>query len=394
MKHRIILILCALLAAVFVAAQTDVYAGLGGLKDKVKKKAEKKAEEKAEKAIEGEGDSGEGESSGDATTGEGGGGGGESVRPGEGVWANYDFVPGDNVIFFEDFSKTGVGDFPARLDFKNGNMEVVQWKNRNWLRATNDAEFEIPLPDNLPQKFTFEFDYYGPSAQNTVEIRDGSDNQETNHYLNFFWYQDCGIKKQGNWVANTQLPARAKEKIAFCRIMGDGNYLKVYVNDVRVANVPKSTFGRSSSIPVKIWASEDSPTMIGNIRIAQGGKQIMYEQLMADGKVVTQGILFASGSDEIKPESTPTLKDIGTMLKEHEELKISIEGHTDNVGEDAMNQSLSEKRAAAVKAFLMEKYGIAADRLQSKGLGETKPVAGNDTPEGRQNNRRVELVKL
>jgi outer membrane protein OmpA-like peptidoglycan-associated protein len=109
--------------------------------------------------------------------------------------------------------------------------------------------------------------------------------------------------------------------------------------------------------------------------------------------VATQGILFDTGSDHIRPESTPTLKEIGQILKDHPELKLRIEGHTDDVGDDAANLSLSEKRANAVRAYLVG-HGAEEARLQTKGLGETKPVTPNATPEGRQNNRRVELVKI
>ena len=82
------------------------------------------------------------------------------------------------------------------------------------------------------------------------------------------------------------------------------------------------------------------------------------------------------------------------MLKAHADLKLMIEGHTDNVGAAAANQTLSEQRAAAVKQFLVSTYGIDAARLQTKGYGSSKPISPNTTPEGRQNNRRVELVKL
>jgi outer membrane protein OmpA-like peptidoglycan-associated protein len=81
------------------------------------------------------------------------------------------------------------------------------------------------------------------------------------------------------------------------------------------------------------------------------------------------------------------------MLREHAELKLAIEGHTDNVGDATANQGLSEKRAAAVKAFLVAQ-GIDESRLKSAGFGASKPVASNDTPEGKQQNRRVELVKM
>ncbi len=393
---KLVSFLCVLVCAFLLTSSAPSLAGIGGsLKNKVTKKVEKKAEEKAEKAVEGSPESesantGEASSTGSAESG----GGGEGMRPGEGVWANYDFKSGDRVVYFEDFSTTGVGDFPQRLDFKKGNMEVVEWKGQRWLRANNGSEFEIPLPENLPQRFTLEFDFFGPGSQPCISIFDGTDNQADDDQLTWFWYTNCGVGRRGSFSASTEMTARSKEKIAYCRAMSDGKYVKVYCNDVRCANVPNSSFGRSNSLPVQIWADEKQPVMITNLRIAAGGKQIMYDQLIADGKYVTQGILFASGSDEIRAESTPTLKEIGTMLKDHADLKVSIEGHTDNVGEDAANQDLSKRRAASVKAYLMEKYSIEESRLQSQGFGETKPVASNDTPEGRQNNRRVELIKL
>lgn len=392
--------LCVLVCALLLMSTAPASAGIGGaLKNKVKKKVEKKADEKTDDAIDKAVDNtaGDGQSeSSDAGSGGGAasGGGGEGMKPGEGVWLNYDFIPGDRVVYFEDFSKSPVGDFPQRLQFIKGNMEVAEWRGQKWLRAADDADIEIPLSEALPQRFTLEFDFYGPSSANTIEIKDGSDLQDQHDWLRFFWYLGCGVYGPKGEVAQSDVPQRAKEKIAHCRVMGDGKYIKVYINETRVANVPSSSFARSASLPVHIWASEANPTMITNIRIAAGGKKIMYDQLMAEGKVVTQGILFSSGSDEIRAESTPTLKEIGTMLKEHPELRVSIEGHTDNVGEEAANQDLSKRRAASVKAYLMEKYSIEEARLQSQGFGETKPVDSNDTPEGRQNNRRVELIKL
>ena len=81
------------------------------------------------------------------------------------------------------------------------------------------------------------------------------------------------------------------------------------------------------------------------------------------------------------------------MMKEHEDLKLSIEGHTDSDGEKARNQELSEKRAAAVKDALVER-GIESSRLKTKGYGESKPVDSNSTPEGKANNRSVEFIKI
>jgi outer membrane protein OmpA-like peptidoglycan-associated protein len=133
--------------------------------------------------------------------------------------------------------------------------------------------------------------------------------------------------------------------------------------------------------------------MIGPVRIAAGGRDL-YDALSRDGRVATHGILFATNSDVIRPESTPTLKEIGDMLAAHPELRLAIEGHTDSDGDDTYNQDLSERRAAAVKAYLVASHGVDAGRLQTAGFGESKPAADNGTPEGKQQNRRVELVRL
>jgi outer membrane protein OmpA-like peptidoglycan-associated protein len=75
-------------------------------------------------------------------------------------------------------------------------------------------------------------------------------------------------------------------------------------------------------------------------------------------------------------------------------VKVRIEGHTDSTGDPARNLDLSKRRAEAVKKALVSQFGIAADRLTSEGFGDTKPIAPNDTPKGRAENRRVEFVKL
>jgi OmpA-OmpF porin, OOP family len=178
------------------------------------------------------------------------------------------------------------------------------------------------------------------------------------------------------------------------RVLGDGQYIKVYLDEKRLANVPNANFERSKVLSLIVDArSEDNPAHIGRIRVAESRKSI-YDDLVAAGHVATQGLLFDTGSDQLRPESTPTLKKIAAMLEQHPELRIRIERHTDNVGGKDANRALSAKRAASVKDVLVRDYRIGAGRLESQGLGDSRPAGKNDTPEGRQNNRRVELVKL
>jgi outer membrane protein OmpA-like peptidoglycan-associated protein len=110
------------------------------------------------------------------------------------------------------------------------------------------------------------------------------------------------------------------------------------------------------------------------------------------GVVVTLGdVLFDTGMATLKPGAYTTIDRLATVLKEDAARKVLIEGHTDNVGSDEYNQSLSERRAASVQAALFER-GVEASQISTVGKGETTPVAGNDNPAGRQQNRRVELV--
>jgi outer membrane protein OmpA-like peptidoglycan-associated protein len=138
------------------------------------------------------------------------------------------------------------------------------------------------------------------------------------------------------------------------------------------------------------WRQEK--LMITNFRLAEGGKEIP-QALSTDGRIVAHGIQFDTGSDRLRPESTSTLRQILGLLEADPKLAFVIEGHTDNQGGAAVNGPLSERRAQAVKAWLVGK-GVAEGRLTAKGLGESRPLADNATAEGRANNRRVEFVRV
>jgi OmpA-OmpF porin, OOP family len=103
-------------------------------------------------------------------------------------------------------------------------------------------------------------------------------------------------------------------------------------------------------------------------------------------------INFETAKATIKPDSQSQLDQVAAMLKAAPALKIEVAGHTDNVGDQASNQKLSEARAQSVVAALTQR-GIAAGRMTAKGYGQSSPVADNRTEEGRAKNRRVELVK-
>jgi outer membrane protein OmpA-like peptidoglycan-associated protein len=315
------------------------------------------------------------------------------------VYGNrFDFVPGDKVLVYDDFSDTDVGEYPAKWTIKDGGgnqIEVVQVGERRFLK-TRYAEQHQPdaatwlryaVKGDLPKNFTIEFDMdvEGPLAV-MFSHRKGFGGQE----IHFHARDETSVTSTH---ATGRLPF--KTGIRHVAIAVSGTQAKVYVAGERVLADPDAVERPITKLGIHFsqpYQKEGDHQMFTALRIAEGGKPAK-QMLAGEGRIVTHGILFDTGSDVIKPESGPTLRAILALLQEDPALKFAVEGHTDDQGGPKLNGPLSEKRAAAVKAWLV-KQGVAADRLTSKGLGQSKPIDSNETLEGRANNRRVEFVKV
>jgi OOP family OmpA-OmpF porin len=317
---------------------------------------------------------------------------GSNDPPGKGAWLNYDFVPGERVLFYDDFADDKVGDLPAHEDVTSGNVTVVEIKGQKYLHTVTGAQMTINLPEGLPQRFTVEVVYHRHGGNGSGLYFKFGDNEDLQFRCDQGNGTVYGKGPNGSKESGQEVAGIGENDFETCRLTVDGGYAKAYVNSVRVGQLNGLVFPRENKVHVELPNADDNGSLVTNIRIAAGGKKL-YDALATTGRVATQGILFDVNSDRIRGESTPTLKEIGDMLSQHADLKLTIEGHTDNTGTAAGNQSLSERRAAAVRQYLIDTFKIDGGRLQSAGFGATKPVAPNDTPEGRQNNRRVELVK-
>jgi outer membrane protein OmpA-like peptidoglycan-associated protein len=198
-------------------------------------------------------------------------------------------------------------------------------------------------------------------------------------------------------ISDKKLPPSFATGVHQIRMMVTKSSVKCYVDNERLVNAPKSEYFKPTSFAISIHGDdvdfEKEKIFFRNFRFAEGGKT-MREQLDESGHIVTHGIYFDMNSDKIRGESYKTLADIAQMMTDDATLKLMIEGHTDSDGNDASNLELSERRAKSVRQHLIDTYKVSEDRLESKGLGETKPIDANTTPEGKANNRRVELVKM
>lgn len=330
-------------------------------------------------------------------------------------WQNYDFVSGTEIIFEDNLQGEQNGEFPSKWDLVGGGVENANLDGENviyflQMRGAINNQGIVPLikdapNDYLPEEFTIEFDAY-------FQEKSGSGN-----YYRVLFY-DAKNQKKGS----LQKDFSDLEILRYTARLGsyDGAYpnsgyrhnspytikksgwlhvaisfnkraMKVYLDDARVLNIPNLGFD-PSGVTFRFNANDIIKGFIKNVRIAKGAVPL-HDKVLTDGKFVTTGIKFDVNKATIKPESAGTINYIYKMMKDNPDLRFSIEGHTDSDGDDAFNQTLSEKRAEAVRTELI-KLGISADRLTSKGWGESKPMTGNDTSEGKAQNRRVEFIKL
>jgi len=315
------------------------------------------------------------------------------------LYTRYDFIPGDKVIFYDDMAGEEVGEFPLRWNLVRGVYEVVKFDGDFWIMPTDNGKIVPKMPKGpFPEKYTVELQFFCPGPK------------IGGNYFYFYWMdcndkaiaefdvwslQETSLSINGKTLADKRLPQKMRRGVHTMRIMATDRSIKCYVDEIRVANVPKVENFKPCYFMLRHrpYSDPDRPTLFKGFRFAEGGKS-MREQLNESGKIVTHGILFDVDSHKIKGESYKTLKEIGELLTEDPNLRISIEGFTDSDGADDYNQTLSQKRAESVRSYLINEFNISPDRLEAKGWGEQKPIDSNSTAEGKANNRRVELVKL
>ena len=208
-------------------------------------------------------------------------------------------------------------------------------------------------------------------------------------YLNVGSWRGSGVWSDGSPKSVVRIP---HDELIRIEVTVDDAYVKMYADRERVANVPRADLGRHDALTFTVGARGDRLVYIGDLRVAAGGNDL-YGALASEGRVVAEGITFDTASATLRPESLPVVQEIAAMMAANPGLRVRVEGHTDNTGTASANTRLSEQRANAVRSMLVG-LGVAEGRVEAVGRGPSQPVASNDTETGRQQNRRVELVRL
>jgi outer membrane protein OmpA-like peptidoglycan-associated protein len=311
-------------------------------------------------------------------------------------------VPGEKTLFFDDFTDMAGDDAPPHWRVRGGSMLLKAAGNIRQLTTPGAAErvFLRPNLKNLPANFTMEYDikFENPTDNRILWYFRAKGAEESTEAM-YFRSDSSGeqlhtmIDVKGERVAESYAAVDYTQPMRF-RVWVQNGRLRVYLNGNRITDVNQLELPPIELVDMEFeqYGDENKASGIRMCRIAESTPD--FSQIISStGRYVTHGILFAVDSDRIQPESGAVIKMIAAGLQRNPNLKLMIEGHTDSTGAADRNLDLSKRRAEAVKAVLVSQFSVDAARLTTSGLGAGKPIDSNDTPQGRAQNRRVELVK-
>lgn len=328
--------------------------------------------------------------------------------------SKYDFVPGDKVLYFEDFSQDAIGDFPA-LWTTNGGGEVktVNIAPGNWFHMNKEdavycytksiafpenfiTEFDIIPDGNFANGFTLTFYEDPENAELTDDLYPGNKGVHVS-FDSGNWYSKGynNTVDGGGWIdGQSETNPVVESQVNHVIIWVQNRRLRIYHQGAKAFDMPTNIHAgtRFNRLRFSGWSTQSTP-YVSNIKITTAAPDTR-SKLISEGKLVSYGIYFDVNKDIVKAESHGTLNDIAKTLKENPTVNIRIIGHTDSDGDDTQNLNLSKRRAAAVKNVLSSDFGIDATRIQTDGKGESEPISPNTNTEGKAKNRRVEFLKI
>lgn len=307
-----------------------------------------------------------------------------------------DFMPGEKTIFFDDFTDMAAGDAPSHFKVRGPAPELRAGGGIRQLTAVQTGSL-FPNITSLPKNFTYEAEVQFENLRNarTALILYSSDKEALIWWIYASPQQSqlvVAVKNHTEELGRKSVPINWSQPAKIALWVQNGR-VRAFVNGEKHVDANQVELPAINKVEIlSLIAGAGQAVGYRSVRFAESTPDFS-QVISASGRYVSHGILFDTGSDRLKPESAAVIQSIARGLETNPSLKLLIEGHTDSAGNADQNLDLSRRRAEAVKAVLAAQFKVDASRLTTSGLGATKPIDSNDTPQGRSQNRRVEFVK-
>lgn len=308
------------------------------------------------------------------------------------IYTKFNFVPGEKMIALEDLSTAKIGDIPVGAFKLSGPAEVVLVDNQRWLNVA-DSNIDITIPNDV-KDLTLEF-YLKQEATDgafRLFLENGAQQYTSSIDVggNDVYYQG-DFKGAPLPSADANKEYYAPNQAVQIALTIQNRRTQLYVNKILAMNTVD--FNPVMPAKLRIGFLNDATLKVKDLTLATEIPDIAGA-ILTKGKYISHGIKFDSGSSQVKEESYSVLKQVAAVLQENPDVKLMIAGHTDNTGTADGNQKLSNARAESIKNYLVSRFRITADRLQTTGKGDREPIADNKTLVGRGENRRVEFIRI
>ena len=331
------------------------------------------------------------------------------------------FVPGDSVLFFDNFETEKTETSPNRWRYTFPAV-IVNHGGQKWIRLKNQGEYQPKLKAPRSGRYTYEFDMLldgapgefshlgtiimtlGEKAE--MEAHSESALEESFDYARVI--NEVMLSEPSNLYlenANASASGHATDEVlakkfgqkVHVAIAVDGNRFTLWFDDTKIVDVPKLIYSDKFELfKIAFDAfNEKAPNhkiLVSNFRYAVGPFNLT-ERLTKAGGYSTSAFRFVPGTAKLTPESAGAVQALARVLTENKDLKIKITGHLDP--SDVTNpMQLSKQQAEAVRTLLVTEHGIAPARIETEGKGNMEPAHKGKNAEAKANNRRLQITKI
>ena len=332
------------------------------------------------------------------------------------VYSKFDFVPGTTILYYDNFEKDNIGETPLGwITSTSAEVVTIDGLEGNWLKLASTSSHHISRnkKQSWGNNFTIEFDLlmvkntYNPRID--FELINTGSNLVTDEgilrsgknalYLSAI-FGNLGAGSRVSLYSNTNIGKPISDRMAenlpysntvpvHVSMCVQGKRFRFWWNETKVFDLPAVN---EDYLPNQLGFTfgnlGGSDVYVNNFRIAKDVPDTRAR--FEEGKLISN-LLFYTGTAKLKPESMGALLDVSKVLKDIT-TPVKILGHTDSDGDDEANLQLSQQRAETIKDIFVTQYKIDENNLTTEGRGETQPLANNNTPEGKAQNRRVEFI--